>query len=271
MDSLSVRAKQFLDQTKQPDIDFIHGLSPVISVEQHCASTANPRSTVATSTEIADYARLLWSVCGEQRCPKDNGKIISQTLDDCIDRIFKETQKSKIIILAPYLNAKKSIIREEIPRLTQRGYTRLCLNGEIMQTDNYDFQLPAAKEIQLDLVIDRTLIQKNQRSRIADSLEIAFREGQNQAFVDIYEGDNKKPKRLHLTQDLACQKCNTPYDSITPRHFSYNHPEGACQECHGLGEITQFQEKLVIPDPSKSVKHGALKAYRIGRTCHDHS
>ncbi len=262
MDSLSTRARQVLEQIKRPDVDFIHGLSPVIAIEQRTGG-GNPRSTVATVTEIADYARLLFCLGGEQFCPLDGGRIERRSLDDCIERVFAEPEGTRVMLLAPYLESKPALAREELPRLRQRGFTRLRVNGEIRLIDDEERIPSGAPSVTLDIVVDRLVVQPDQRSRLADSLELALREGGDQALA-LFEQDDGSWKEVMLSQSLSCAKCGTVYEALTPRHFSYNHPEGACPECGGLGKTLQFNEDLIVPDGTKTVRGGAIKPWRLG-------
>jgi excinuclease ABC subunit A len=263
MESLSVRARQLLDQLKRPEVDFITGLPPVIAIEQRTGAGANPRSTVATVTEIADFARLAWTMAGEQRCPLDGGAIESRTLDDCVARIFQEPAGSKLVLVAPGETAKPAFWREEIPRLRQRGFTRARVNGVLRELQEPDLLDGRAREITLDLVVDRLVIEPAQRSRVADSLELAFREGRDRALALVQSAAGAW-REIPLSQRLACAVCGTVYEPLTPRHFSYNHPDGACPECGGLGRTLQFVPELVVPDPEKTVRHGAIKPWRFG-------
>lgn len=264
IDSLSTKARQILEQVKRPDVDYIHGLSPVIAIEQRGGGGSNPRSTVATVTEIADYARLMWSLCGVPYCPRDGGSIVRRSLDDCIDHIFEEPKGSRLMILAPCLNAKASILREELPRLKQRGFQRMRIDGEIKDLDDSTAIKPATGLIQIDLVIDRVVLSPGQRSRIADSLELAFREGKDRAIILAQKTQKHSWREFIVSQNLACGKCGEVFEQVTPRHFSYNHPDGACAECGGLGRARQFSGELVVPDPAKSTRKGAIKPWRIG-------
>jgi excinuclease ABC subunit A len=264
MDSLSTRARQLMDQIERPEVDYIEGLTPVIAIEQRTGTGANPRSTVATITEIADYARLLWSLCGEAFCPKDGGRIVRKSLDDCLERLFEEPEGSRLIIVAPYMRAKTSVLRNEIPHLKQKGYLRVRLDGEIRELEEEDIFPKGGGEHQLDLVIDRLVIRKDHRSRLADSLELAFREADNRAEVMIQEDKDAAWKSIIVSQHLSCETCGTVYPEVTPRHFSWDHPDGACPGCGGLGETLQFSAELVVPDPSKSVRKGAIKPWRMG-------
>ncbi|MFW5883553.1 MAG: excinuclease ABC subunit UvrA, partial [Verrucomicrobiota bacterium] len=335
IDSLSVKARQVLDQIKRPDVDYIEGLSPVIAIEQREAAGTNPRSTVATVTEIADYARLLWAVRGEMRCPKDGGRIERRSLDDCLARIFAEPEGSRLMLLAHFITAKPAILREELPRLRQRGFERVRINGAIHRIDEPKIIPSGPTPVRVDIVIDRIVLRPDQRSRLADSLELAFREGGDSAIVMVEEKDeagaenakrttqNAKIEKadaaegeagagdggdgkvgegelsetqkgavgdgggaaqaggflrsafsvLRLTpgwieftvsQHLSCAICGETFEPLTPRAFSWNHPEGACPTCGGLGETLQFREDLIVPDPKKSVKNGAIKPWRLG-------
>ena len=265
MESLSTQARQVLDQLKRPDVDFIHGLSPVLAIEQRTGGSS-PRTTIATVTELADYAQLLWALAGEQRCPKDGGRVVQRSLDDNVQRVLTACAGERVVLLAPALRAKTSVLRDELPRLRQRGFQRVRLDGEIKNLD--DPKLVAAglgtKEIQVDLVIDRLVANADQRSRLADSLELAFREGKDRVIVLAQKNAEAPWRELGLSQSLACEICGDVFDKLTPRHFSFNHGEGACGTCSGLGRKLRFVPELIVPDPEKSVREGALKPWRIG-------
>lgn len=265
IDSLSAHARQLLEQVKRPEVDYIQGLSPVIAIEQRSGRGSNPRTTVATATEIADYARMLWALKGVDCCPLDGGHIQKRTIDDCVDRICQEPIGSKLLIVAHMIKAKAALIREEIPRLRQRGFLRIRLNGTIHEIDRVDPPIPTGgKEIQLDIIVDRLVLKIQETSRVADSLELAFREGNNKATILVQHPGQDTWQELVLSQQLSCITCNALYDPLSPRHFSHNHVEGACSACDGLGYTLQFTEELIVLDPTKSVSEGALKAWRIG-------
>ncbi|MFU8848364.1 MAG: excinuclease ABC subunit UvrA [Opitutales bacterium] len=264
IDSLSTKARMVLEQIPRPDVDFIQGLSPVIALEQRSGSGANPRSTVATVTEVADYARVLWAVCGTAFCPDDGGLIERRSLDDCLNRVFAEPEGSRLMILAPWMRAKPAILREELPRLQQRGFQRVRLNGEVRRLDERDLIDSKAGEIAVEIVVDRIVLRADQRSRLADSLELAFSEGDDRAIILIEDPESGDWREFSLSNRLSCVNCGKVYDPVTPRHFSWNHAEGACPECGGLGETLQFQPELLVPDGSKSVKNGAIKPWRLG-------
>ncbi|HWA27806.1 MAG TPA: excinuclease ABC subunit UvrA [Lacunisphaera sp.] len=263
MESLSASARQVLEQLKRPDVDFIHGLSPVLAIEQRTGG-GSPRSTVATVTEVADYARLLWALCGEQRCPKDGGRVEKRSLDDCLAQLFREAPGERAIVLAPWMLAKPAVLRDELPRLRQRGFQRVRIGGEIRSLEEPKLVPNGAEEIAVDLVVDRVVISGDQRSRLADSLELAFREGGNRALVLVQKAADAPWREIPLSQSLSCAICGDVFDVLTPRHFSFNHSEGACPECGGLGRKLAFSEELVVPKPEKSVREGAIKPWRIG-------
>lgn len=263
MESLSAAARQALEQFKRPDVDFIHGLSPVLAIEQRTGG-GSPRSTVATVTEVADYARLLWVLGGEQRCPKDGGRVEQRSLDDCLNQLFREAPGERAIILAPWMTAKPAVLRDELPSLRQRGFQRVRLGGEIKSLDDPRLVPTGAAEVVVELVIDRTVLNADQRSRLADSLELALREGANRALVLVQPGPDAPWREIHLGQSLSCTICGDVFDVLTPRHFSFNHAEGACETCGGLGRQMTFSEGLIVPKPDKSVRAGAIKPWRLG-------
>jgi len=263
IESLSTKARQILEQIKRPDVDFIHGLSPVVAIEQRSGG-GSPRSTIATVTEMADYARLLWTVEGERFCPKDGGRIEKRSLDDNVRRIFQEPPGSRLILLAPFLKAKPSVLRDELPRLRQRGFQRIRFDGEIRSLDDYQLVPTGKSEHVVEVVIDRVVLAEDQVSRVADSLELAFREGNNRAIALVQAGKEAAWNEIHVSQDLSCSVCGDTFETLTPRHFSFNHSEGACPNCGGIGKEMRFAEELVVPDPSKSVRQGAIKPWRLG-------
>ncbi len=265
MESLSTSARQTLSQLPRPDVDYVHGLSPVLAIEQRTAGES-PRSTIATVTEVADYARLLWALHGEAHCPKDGGRVVRRSLDDNVARVLAEAAGQRVMILAPALSAKASVLREELPRLRQRGFQRVRIDGEVKSLDD-PHVVPDGRGIvplQVDLVVDRLVAVVDQRSRLADSLELAFREGGDRAMV-LAQKDREAPwVELQLSQSLACEICGDVFDKLTPQYFSFNHRQGACTTCDGLGRKLSFAPDLVIPDKTKSVRNGAIKPWRLG-------
>jgi len=265
MESLSTQARQVLDQLKRPDVDFIHGLSPVLAIEQRTGG-GSPRSTIATVTEIADYAQLLWALAGTQTCPKDGGRVVQRSLDDNVQRVLAECPGERVVLLAPFMRAKPAVLRDELPRVRQRGFQRVRLDGEIKNLDDPKLIPTGAgtKEMNVELVIDRLVAGTDQRSRLADSLELAFREGKDRAIVLAQKTSDAPWREVALSQSLACELCGDIFEKLTPRHFSFNHSDGACGTCGGLGRKLRFVPELIVADPEKSVRGGALKPWRIG-------
>jgi excinuclease ABC subunit A len=264
MDSLSTRARQVMEQLERPDVDRIEGLTPVIAIEQRTGAGANPRSTVATLTEIADYARLLWSLCGVAYCPKDGGRIVRFSLDETVDRLLADAAGARLILLAPYMQAKRSVLRGELPHLKQKGFLRVRIDGVIGELEDPDL-LPAGRgEMQMDLVVDRIVLKADQRSRLADSLELAFAEGGERALALIQKEREGPWQEQRLSQGLACECCGETYPALSAKQFSWDHPMGACSRCGGLGQVLSFSRELLIPDPQKSVRGGAIKPWRLG-------
>ncbi|MFM1747111.1 MAG: hypothetical protein RLZZ188_777 [Verrucomicrobiota bacterium] len=265
IESLSASARAVLDQLKRPDVDFIHGLSPVLAIEQR-TGTGGPRTTIATATEIADYAQLLWSLIGDQTCPADGGRVVRRSLDDNVQRVLTECAGERVMLLAPSLRAKPSVLREELPRLRQRGFQRVRIAGEVRSLDDAKIIPNGAgtRELEVDLVVDRLVAVAEQRSRLADSLELAFREGRDRAVVLAQRRPEDPWREINLSQSLACEVCGEVFAKLTPRHFSFSHREGACPTCDGIGRKLRFVPELIIPDPEKSVREGAIKPWRIG-------
>ncbi len=263
MESLSTQARQVMEQMKRPDVDFIHGLSPVLAIEQR-ASNSSPRSTVATVTEIADYTRVLWTMQGEQYCPKDGGLIAQQTLESSVELVMALPERTRVMLLAPFMKAKPAVLKEELPRLRQKGYQRVRIGEDIIDVDDPKVG-PKGRNVQsMDIVVDRVVVSEDQRSRVADSLELAFSEGKDRAIAYYQESSSSPWKELGLSRNFACGDCGEVYEPITPRHFSFNTKDGSCPECSGIGKTRRFLEELVVPDGKKSVKGGALKPLRIG-------
>ena len=264
VESLSTQARQALEKVRRPDVDFVEGLSPVLAIGQAFAGSSGPRSTVASATEIADYARLLWATIGIPHCPIDGSKVSQRSLDDCVNEVMQVGEGNRLMLLAPFMTAKVSVLREEFESLERRGYQRVRIDGEIKRLDDYDLlpEKSAGRELTVEIVIDRFVIKESNRSRLADSLELAFKEGEERAIAWIDSGEQKK--EINLSQSLACESCGTVYPKLTPRHFSWNHPSGACATCDGIGDVLSFREDLVIPDPSLTLGKGAIKPWRLG-------
>ena len=270
LESLSAKTRANLEQIPRPDVDFIHGLSPVIAVEQRTAASNNPRATVATATEIADYARLLWAVAGTQFCPDDGGEITRSTLDDCLERLCALPAGTKIVLGAPLPPVRRAALGEALDSLRRRGFQRVRIEGKIFELDDEIPNFGKKSALGTDLIVDRVVISPEVRSRLADSLELAFREGENRAFALVVGGnvpaDSGVPANgeIRLRLDFSCKICGKTYEALTPRNFSESRPDGACRTCGGFGEISQFVPELVVPDTQKSLSDGAIKPWRYG-------
>jgi excinuclease ABC subunit A len=236
----------------------------VLAIGQAYAGSSGPRSTVASATEIADYARLLWATVGIPHCPLDGSRVSQRSLDDCVAEVVKEGEGRRVILLAPFMSAKASVLREEFEALERRGYQRVRIDNNIKRLDDFDLlpEKSAGREFKVELVIDRFVMKESNRSRLADSLELAFKEGDERAIAWVDMGDDKR--EINLSQSLACEGCGSVYPKLTPRHFSWNHPSGACKTCDGLGDVLSFKEELVIPDLSLTIGKGAVKPWRLG-------
>jgi len=245
MESLSPKARQLLDQIDRPEVDFIEGLSPVIAIEQLTGHGVNPRSTVASISEVADYARVLWAVAGVPHCPLDGGRVSRRSIDDCLERVLAEPEGARMQILAPLIEAKPAVIREELESLRHKGYTRIRIDGRIAGLEEKDLVNRSRSTQTLDLLIDRIVLRPDQRGRIADSLELAFAEGGDRAIVLVQDTKEAPWREIPLSQAHACEICGTVYPAPSTRLFSWNNPDGACPTCGGVGEI---QRKLPCPD-----------------------
>ncbi len=262
LESLSAKARGQLEALPRPDVEFIHGLSPVIAIGQRTSGGATPRSTVATVTEIADHARLLWAVAGDRRCARDGGPVRRRSLDDCLAPLLALPAGTKVILLAGGREARPSVLLEAVADAVRRGFARVRLDGEVLTAEEAEGRLTGRSERRLELVIDRLVAGPDQRSRFADSLELAFREGARRCVALIEESGGWR--ELAMSLDLACADCGEVHEPLAPRDLSPNHPRGACPACDGLGKVLAFQEALAVPDPSVSVADGAVKPWRLG-------
>ncbi len=256
VESLSAYARQFLDMMQKPDLDSIEGLSPAISIEQKTTSK-NPRSTVGTVTEIYDYMRLLWARVGVPYSPATGKPITSQSVSEIVDRILDMEEGSKLYLLAPIVRGRKGEYRKEFAELQAKGFTRIKVDGELYEID----EIPALnKKLKHDIevVIDRIAIRNDAKDllqkRLADSVETAL----NIADGLVIAEDAKNGNQTLFSSKFACPVSGFTIPEIEPRLFSFNSPHGACPHCDGLGVKNDFDESLIIPDPSKSIGEGAI-------------
>lgn len=253
VESLSSYARMFLGQMYKPDVDYIEGLSPAISIDQKTTSK-NPRSTVGTVTEIYDYLRLLWARIGIPHCPVCGKEITSQTVDQIVDKIMLLPEKTKLQIMSPIAKGKKGEFVKELQDIQKQGFVRVRIDGE-MKTFDEDIKLEKNIKHNIDVVVDRIVIKQDIRSRLADSIETATKLGGGVVLVDII-GEREELFSLNY----ACPEHGASIEEMSPRMFSFNNPFGACTKCDGLGVFKEIDEDLIIPDKRLSINQGAIKA-----------
>jgi excinuclease ABC subunit A len=286
VESLSAYARQFLDQMQKPDVDYIEGLSPAIAIEQR-SSGANPRSTIATTTEIYDYLRLLFASIGQPHCPVSGEPITRQTTSDIVDRILSLPPRTRVMLLAPVVTRQKGEFRDVIERLAREGFVRARVDGQIVELSaNVRVKLEAKEKHTIEVVVDRLVIDDRIRVRLGDSVETALKwgegrlsllhqapaeplaHGRSPAARTTNDGrsttdESEWIETLHSNR-LYSPATGQSFDTLSPKHFSFNSPFGACPVCHGLGQKMVFDEGLVAPDPEKSLDQGAILPWRRG-------
>ncbi|MDN6518054.1 MAG: excinuclease ABC subunit UvrA, partial [Enterococcus sp.] len=251
VESLSAYARQFLGQMDKPDVDSIDGLSPAISIDQKTTSK-NPRSTVGTVTEINDYLRLLYARVGHPICPNDHIEITSQSVEQMVDKVLELPERTKIQILAPVVAKKKGQHKKVFEMIQREGYVRMRVDGELYDVSDAP-ELTKNKKHDIEIIIDRIVVKEGIRSRLFDSFEAALRLAEGYAVVDVI-GE----KEMLFSEHYACPYCGFTVGELEPRLFSFNAPFGACPDCDGLGVKLEVDMDLVIPDPSKTLREGAL-------------
>jgi excinuclease ABC subunit A len=272
VESLSAYARQFLDQMQKPDVDFIEGLSPAIAIEQR-GSGSSPRSIIATTTEIYDHLRLLFAHVGQPFCPETGVPIVTQTTSDIVDRILALPARSRVIILSPVVRNEKGEFRDVLERLGREGFVRARVDGELIELGNARPKLDAKARHTIEAVVDRLVIDERIRVRLSDSVETALKWGEgilrtlHQLPAEGNQGAASAStdwiETLHSNRNLS-PATGKSYEPLTPKHFSFNAPSGACPVCHGLGQKLVFDEGLVVPDPEKSLEKGAVLPWRRG-------
>ena len=257
IESLSTYARQFLGQMDKPNVDYIDGLSPAISIDQKSTSN-NPRSTVGTVTEIYDYLRLLYARVGTPYCPNCGEKIKPQTVDEIVSNIIKLPEGTKIQILAPVVRGKKGEYSSTFEELRQEGFVRIKVDGEIYNLDEDEISLAKTKKHDISVVVDRIVVKTSAQSRIADSVQIALKKADGVAVVDVVGEKGTPNKEIIYSEKLACPKCNLSFEELAPRIFSFNAPYGACERCSGLGADFVIDPNLIVPDRKKSLNDVAI-------------
>ena len=265
VESLSAYARQFLEQLQKPDVDHIEGLSPAIAIEQRTAAT-NPRSTIATTTEIYEYLRLLYANIGKPHCHRCGKPITTQTSSQIIDHVLALGEGAQLMLLAPLVRSRKGEFRDVLARVRSEGFVRARVDGAIVDVSE-PVKLDKKRNHDIELVVDRIVINPKARARLADSVETALKWGSGLLLV-LYRTPTMPvtvPWAERLFSSLnACPDCGISYGEFTPRHFSFNSPYGACKTCLGLGTKLFFDPDLIVPDKTKSISDGAIIAWRRG-------
>ena len=252
VESLSSYARQFLGQMEKPDVDYIEGLSPAISIDQKTTSR-NPRSTVGTVTEIHDYLRLMYARIGVPHCPKCGKPIQQQTVDQIVDQILALPERTKLMILAPVVRGRKGEFVKMLEDMTKQGYVRARIDGELCELSDPP-KLVKNKKHTVEIVIDRLVVRPDIQQRLTDSLETAMKLAEGLVVASVIDGEDTL-----FSQNYACPDCGISIGELTPRMFSFNNPYGACPTCSGLGMLMKIDSAIVIPDRSLSLNQGAIQ------------
>ena len=254
VESLSSYARMFLGQMDKPDVDYIDGLSPAISIDQKTTSK-NPRSTVGTVTEIYDYLRLLWARVGTPHCPKCGKVIRQQTIDQIIDQVLSLPEGTRIQVLAPVIRGKKGEHAKVLEDAKRSGYVRARVDGSLYELDE-EIKLEKNKKHNIEIIVDRLIVRPDVRQRLTDSVETASGLSGGIVVVNLV----REEQDLLFSQNYACEDCGISIEELTPRMFSFNNPFGACPTCTGLGSQLKVDPTLVVPDPNLSILDGAIQA-----------
>ncbi len=251
MESLSSYARQFLGQMEKPNVESIEGLSPAISIDQK-STNRNPRSTVGTVTEVYDYFRLLYARIGIPLCPKCGKPIAKQTVDQMVDQIMALPERSRIQLLAPVVRGRKGRHEKVLEQAKRSGYVRVAIDGNMYELSE-EIKLDKNIKHTIAIIVDRLAVKPGIEKRLTDSIESVLALSDGLLVVDTMDG-----KYLNFSQSFSCPDCGISVDEIEPRSFSFNNPFGACPHCLGLGYKMEFDERLMIPDPSLSIEEGAI-------------
>ena len=254
IESLSAYARQFLEQMKKPDVDHIFGLPPAIAIEQRKA-TSNPRSTVATTTEIYDYLRILYARVGIPHCPECRKIILRQSSSEIVEQILRLQKNTGVNVLAPLVRGRKGLYQKIFDQVRKSGFLRVRVDGKLYDVDD-DIKLARYKIHTIEVLIDQFSLKEEDRSRIAESVETALKIGKGIVIVNTNGEDTL------YNENYGCPTCGISFEELSPRMFSFNSPYGACPECKGLGFLMQVDPELVIPDKSKTFRNGAIKPWQ---------
>ena len=258
VESLSSYARQFLGQMEKPNVEYIEGLSPSISIDQKTTSK-NPRSTVGTVTEIYDYLRLLYSKVGTPYCPVCGKEITSQTVDQMVDKVMSYEERTRLQVLATIVSGKKGEHKKLLENMRKEGYIRAVIDGEMYELSE-DIKLSKTKKHDIDVVIDRIIVKKGIESRLTDSIEQGLRLSDGVIKISIIDGEE-----LLLSSKLTCPEGHVSYEEIEPRSFSFNNPYGMCEECNGIGHHLKIDPDLVIPNYNLSFEQGAVDPFATSK------
>ena len=261
VESLSAYARQFLGQLQKPELDYIDGLSPAIAIEQKTTSN-NPRSIVATTTEIHDYLRLLYGNIAIAHCPKCGRSVVRQNAEEIVNIMLALGEGTKLTILAPVVRGRKGAQADTLDEIRQGGFARVRLDGEIYEIDAVP-KIDKKRSHDLDVVVDRIVVRADARTRLTDSVELALKRGEGLLYAIVATPDGKAEERI-FSERNACPHCSISFEELKPRNFSFNNPRGACPTCLGLGTQLVFDEALVVPDTSLSLEDGAVVAWKKG-------
>src|SRR6202140_4159941 len=262
VESLSAYARQFLDQMEKPEVDFIEGLSPAIAIEQR-SSVANPRSTIATTTEIYDYLRVLFSVIGQPHDPVTGDKIFKQTPQQIVDQLLAYPEETRILIIAPIIRHEPGEFRDVLEKIKREGFVRVRIDGEVLELGRSEpIRLAKTQPHTIEIVVDRLVIREGVRTRLADSVDTALLWGKNRIVVSQQRPDDPGWEDVPYSTHFCNPKTDFLLPELTPKHFSFNSVAGACPECQGLGSEGYFDPELAIPDQNRSLSGGAIAPWR---------
>ena len=247
---------------EKPDVDFIEGLSPAIAIEQR-SSVANPRSTIATTTEIYDYLRVLFAVIGQPHDPATGEKIFKQTPQQIVDQILAYPEETRILIIAPIIRHEPGEFRDVLEKIKREGFVRVRIDGEVLELARPEpIRLAKTQRHTIEIVVDRLVIREGVRTRLADSVDTGLMWGKNRIIVSRQRPDDPGWDDLPYSTHFCNPKTDFLLPELTPKHFSFNSVAGACPECQGLGSEGFFDPDLVIPDQSRSLTGGAIAPWR---------
>ena len=260
VESLSAYARQFIGQMDKPDVDYIDGLSPAVSIDQKSTSH-NPRSTVGTVTEIYDYMRLLFARAGIPHCPICGREVVKQSAEEIVDKIEKLPDSTRVLILSPLVRARKGTYQAVFEEIRKAGFTRARVDSNVHSLDD-EINLDRYKQHTIEAVVDRLVISQNgetedkkaARTRLTDSVETALKFGEGYVSVNLVD----QKQDIHFSEHLACPEHGVSISEVEPRTFSFNTPQGACPDCQGLGSKLEIDPERIIPDSERSLNEGAI-------------